>query len=150
GFNGRGEATLIYGRSVGSPSGRINGTFALASLASSGITFAQFTGASFPSNSRAGQSVTAVRNMNADNINEIAIGAPGLNNGSGAAYLIPGNRALQGVFPLTQTQGVAPLFDLVLSTAQSGVNGVGQGVSGNLSGRQLDGNGIGDLIVGAP
>jgi hypothetical protein len=146
-----GRASLIFGRAATpNPPGRINGSFQLSSLPV-GVPFVEFDGP-LPG-TLAGWAVTAVLDLNGDLINEIAIGAPGFNAGQGVVYLIPGNPDLAGVQNLANNEGPAIQgLNINLSSPQ-GAHFLGSSVSGRLavnsSGRTVDGDNLGDLIVGA-
>jgi hypothetical protein len=145
-----GRATVILGQSAANA---FVGTFSLSSLPSG--TFVEFDGPSF--NALAGFSVTATGDINGDQINEIALGAPGFNGNVGQAYIIPGNPDLTGVVSLSNAQA-SNVAGLVISASQfsgqpNALTMLGSSVSGNLLlnrfGRTLDGDAIGDVIIGA-
>ncbi|MBX6316198.1 MAG: FG-GAP repeat protein, partial [Isosphaeraceae bacterium] len=146
-MTGQGRVDLIYGRTP-----RTQGNFTLDALGTSPFTFAEFQGdltaGTMP---MAGYAMSPVRDMNGDGLNEIVIGSPGFNSGSGAAYLIPGNpNPLTGILQLSQNEQ-APIFGITFVTSQPAApNFVGAAVSGNLFSPQVDGNNIGDVIIGAP
>jgi hypothetical protein len=147
-----GRATLIYGRPSGA---QINGRFNINSLASP-IRFAYFDGPA--PGALAGYAVTSTGRINADTLNEFAIAAPGLNNNSGAVYLIPGNRGLTGgPFSLnTTTAQNSPVFALVITNSQPTQvpNFFGAGLGARqfpiVGGRYIDSDAIGDFVIGAP
>lgn len=143
-----GRATLILGRPASSP---LLGIFDLSTLGATGAAFVEFDGA--VPGALTGFSLTATGRINNDLINEIAIGAPGVNGGSGQVYLIPGNPELFGIQSLAATESL-PIQGLIISNSFPGVNLFGASVSGNpflnSSGRTVDNDSIGDLIIGAP
>jgi hypothetical protein len=162
-----GYATMFYGQA----NARINlaGTINISSTNPSvpQVFTATFDGTGTGTNPlgiRTGQSVSAVRDMNADGINEIVIGAPnaGPNNG-GAVYVIPGRANpvtgipdLEGTFSLSGIEA-SPLqgreIDLG-ATAGTTATGFGLSVTGSLptssQSRTVDNDTIGDVIIGAP
>jgi hypothetical protein len=156
---GAGRATLIYGRSGTS---QINGRFPIDSLntLTPAIRASYFDGPS--AGAFAGYSLTATGLINNDNLNEIAVGTPGLNNNSGAVFLIPGNPSLPtGAFTLdTNTAQNAPLFALVITDSQpSAVPNFFGGSLGarvfplltnSTAPRYIDSDTLGDFLVGAP
>jgi hypothetical protein len=150
-----GRASLIFGQAASNDlSNAIVGSFSLSTLPVT-IAFVEFDGATF--NALAGFSVTATGDMNNDQINEIALGSPGINGGAGQAYVIPGNPDLFGIVPLSTVEA-SNIAGLVISAGQfagqpNTPSLLGSSVSGNLFlnrfGQTLDGDAIGDLIVGA-
>src|SRR5204862_7780639 len=101
----RGRVNLIFGRpATPNPPGQILGPIDLSNLPTA-IGNVEFRGAA--AGSLAGFSETAVGLINNDTVNEIAIGAPGVNTGSGAVFLIPGNPSLTSPPPITlSTTGI--------------------------------------------
>ena len=152
GFNAfAGRVNLIFGRSgAPNPPGPINGVFSLDNL--TGINSVEFDGGT--PGALAGFSVTATGLINADAINEIAIGSPGFNNNQGVVYLIPGNPDLIGQFNLINTES-QPIQGLVIGLSQPAntFNFLGTSVSGvlgsNGAGRTVDGDSVSDLAIGA-
>ena len=150
--NSTGRVNMIFGRSATPATpGPIVGTFTIATLGAS-VAQAEFDGVS--PGALAGFAVSAVGRINNDTINEIAIGSPGVNNSSGAVYLIPGNADLGGVFNLSSTEST-PIQGLMITLSQpAAFNYLGASVSGilntNAQGRTTDGDAIGDFVVGAP
>jgi hypothetical protein len=151
-----GRVSLIYGQPLdanGVP--LISGVYNLSNLPD-GLPYVEFQGAGV--NALAGFSVTPTGFINSDRINEIAIGSPGVNSGTGQAYLIPGNPDLIGIHSLGAVES-APIQGLAISL--SGIPGqapnldneLGTSVAGNFNvtrqGNTLDRDTIGDLIVGA-
>jgi hypothetical protein len=155
-----GEATLIYGGTTGSA--QITGAVSLATPPTFSYTL---TGVN--PGDLAGFALTQVGDINSDRINEIAIGAPGFNNGGattdGAAYLIFGSSVTTGtatppvpalsgtasvgalagtiIFTITTTGGIDPEF--FGASLSSRLTQIGQTTT-------ADGDAFGDLIIGAP
>lgn len=154
GSNTPGYASLIYGRSGTSTAGRINGVFPLAASPSLSIPFTNFIGES--TGDLAGYSVTAMNDANGDGVNEIAIGAPGFNGLTGAAYVIPGNLDLLGVQNLSNTYNNPGVGGSRLTVSDSStVAFLGGSLSGRLNvnptqNNTVDADLLGDLIIGAP
>ncbi|MEO6810771.1 MAG: integrin alpha [Isosphaeraceae bacterium] len=151
-LNNTGRVSLIYG-SAATPAtpGAIEGTFPLNALPDT-INHATFIGQG--PNSLAGYSVSEVGRINADQINEIAFGAPGVNSGSGAVYLIPGNpNLLSGTITLNVAGIEIPSIagQTITLSQPVGQNFLGTSVSGRLSagGRTIDNDTIGDLVLGS-
>lgn len=144
-----GRATMIYGRSAGNPI--VGASVPLSDLVTAGIQFVEFDGAA--PGALAGFSVTATAPINADLFNEIALGSPGFNGGTGLVYLIPGNQGLVGTQSLASVEQ-NPVQGLVISNSDpTGPNLLGTSVSGSLflsnQGFTVDADALGDLIVGA-
>jgi hypothetical protein len=85
----------------------------------------------------------ALADVDGNYVKDIIIGAPGYNSGAGAVYVYFGNTSKKG-----PTRGMATL------TAYSGVrlNGVaaGDAAGTSVAGADLNSDGYGDVIVGAP
>ncbi|MDB5350056.1 MAG: repeat protein [Planctomycetota bacterium] len=154
GFNAAaGRVNMIFGRNATPVTpGAITGTLNLSTLPTT-IGSVEFDGAS--AGALAGFAVTAVGRVNNDTINEILIGSPGFANSAGIAYLIPGNPDLQGVFSLNNTEA-SPIQGLIIGLSQPSAspNFLGASVSGRLStnsaGKTVDGDPVGDFVIGAP
>ncbi len=151
-LNATGHATLIYGRSINTPTiGPILGVIPLSNIPTT-IPYVDFVGGS--PGDLAGFGLTATASINADRINDIAIGAPGVNSGAGAVYLIPGQTFLVGLQSLAGTETL-PIQGLIISISNpAGQSLLGASLGGNLNvnllGRTVDADTVGDLIVGAP
>lgn len=143
-----GRDTLIFGQP---PASLLFGSFDIGNLAVSSVSYIEFQGAA--PGALTGFSSTATAQINDDAFNEIAIGAPGINGGSGQVYLIPGNPELFGPQNLAAAESL-PIQGLIISNSFPGTNFLGASVSGNLflngSGRTVDNDSVGDLIIGAP
>jgi hypothetical protein len=151
-----GRVSLIYGQPLdvnGVPI--IVGPYNLSTLPTT-VPFVEFQGAGI--NALAGFSVTATGFINSDRINEIAIGSPGLNSGTGQAYLIPGNPDLIGIQSLGAVesppiQGLAISLSSIPGQSPNLDNQLGTSVAGNFGitrqGNTIDRDTIGDLVIGA-
>ena len=154
GFNSlAGRADLIYGRSATPTTpGPIVGRAALGNLPAD-VPFAEFVG--LTAGDLAGLAVGATGRVNNDPLNEILIGAPGVNSAAGVAFLIPGNTALFGFIPLDATAiQAAPAFATVLTLSEpTGSNFFGAAVAGlpfAAGGPTIDSDAVADFAVGAP
>lgn len=153
GFNNNtGRVSLIYG-SPASPAtpGAIEGTFALNNLPAT-INAATFIGQA--PNSLAGYSLANVGRINSDPINEIAFGAPGVNSGSGAVYLLPGNpNLLSGTITLNAAGIEIPTIagQTITLSQPVGTNFLGTSVSGLpfTGSLTIDADTISDLVLGS-
>ena len=148
--NGSGAVYLLEGKGTSTTSPRLYGNESLANIPQS-VNSITFVGES--AGSLTGWSETAVGFQNADRINEIALGAPGLNGNSGAVYVIPGNTGLSGTVSLSTTSS-SQIAGNVLTVSGSILPAfLGSSVSGRLTvagqQRTLDNDLVGDLIVGA-
>ncbi len=149
-----GYASLVYGRASNSTNGRINGVFSLGLSPSLSIPFTNFVGEF--AGDLAGYSVTPMNDANGDGVNEIAIGAPGFNGLSGAAYVIPGNLDLLGVQSLATTYNNPAVGGSRLTVSDSSTPAfLGGSVSGHLNVNPtqintIDADLLGDLVIGAP
>ncbi len=145
----QGEATLLYGQSGG-----LSGTISLASPPA-GVTPVTFTGAN--AGDMAGYSVGFTGFINANQPNNVLIGAPGFNNSAGTAYLVPGRAGFNGTFSLGNAES-APISGLqfLLTTPSSPAgspNFFGASVSSRFQGSQqftLDSSLKAGFIIGAP
>ena len=147
---GSGQVTMVYGQPLATRN--LLGVFNVGSLDTTAIPSVTFNGA-VPGD-LTGFSTTATGLINNDLINEIAIGAPGVNGGVGQVYLIPGNPDLLGPQNLAAVEGSIIQGLIISSSAPPGANLLGASVSGRipLSGqnRTVDNDILGDLIIGAP
>ena len=149
--NGAGVVDLFYGQPGATTS--LIGNIPLDTIPST-VPSASFVGTT--AGDLTGFSLSQVGRINNDAINEILIGAPGFNALAGAAYLIPGNPSLQGVFPLTtaESQPVAATLITVSSPGSTSPAFFGASVSGRLTGlsqqRTADADVVADIIIGAP
>lgn len=152
GFNGAaGQVSLIFGRrAVPATPGRITGTITLSAIPA-GVNFIQFVGAA--PGAEAGRSESAVGKINSDAINEILIGSPGFNGGSGIVYLIPGNAGLFGVQQLSSAIS-DPIDATLINNSTPGANRLGESVSGHLTAlnatKTADADVVADFVIGAP
>jgi len=150
--SGTGAAFLVQGAAI---SAQILGNVPLNTIPTA-VKVVTFNGQT--AGDLVGFSLTAVGDINGDGLNEIALGAPGFNTGYGAVYLIPGSRNLSGVFGLGTATGAALNANVI--TVPSGASGsvapafLGASVSGRITqagqANTIDGDLLGDLIVGAP
>ncbi len=117
-----------------------------------------------PAGVRTAQSLSAVRDMNGDGINEILIGAPNAGpSNAGAVYVVPGRKNpvtgipdLVGTFSLSGIEA-SPLQGREIDlgpTSGTTATGFGISVSGSLPAttqpRTVDADTIGDVLIGAP
>jgi hypothetical protein len=102
----------------------------------------------------AGSSLAPVGIINAGQPNEILIGAPGFRSGVGAAYLIPGQVGLSGVFSLANAESnpLSGLQFVFTTSTNNAANLFGSSVSGRLqtTTNTADTDNEGDFIIGAP
>lgn len=84
-----------------------------------------------------GSSVSSAGDMNGDGRTDILVGSSGANAGTGRAYVFYG-----GPFLLTKTAGAAD----VIITGESGIGAFGNAVD---SAGDVDGDGYGDIVIGA-
>lgn len=150
--NAAGRAVMIYGRSATSASGPIQGSFTLSNLPAN-VPAAQFVGGT--AGDLAGYAVAGTGFVNNDQLNEVLVGAPGVGNGSGAAYLIPGNTDLQGSFSLNVASVQnTPVFATVITNSQpAAANLLGTSFGARTfqqSSLTADGDGKADFMIGAP
>ena len=128
-----GAAYVIYGSSA-------SGDIDLANLTpTQGFSL---LGAS--SDDNAGTSVSSAGDVNGDGIDDLIVGAPGYGGGSGAAYVVYGS---SGVIPSVINLGTMNLSQGFAITGMSADDGVGHSVS---SAGDVNGDGLDDLIIGAP
>ncbi|CAN5883778.1 hypothetical protein BH23PLA1_BH23PLA1_00630 [soil metagenome] len=148
GFGGRsGRVNVIYGQPIAQ---RLVGTFFLNDILPEEIPFLELLGEG--PGALAGYSLAPVANINNDQINEILIGSPGFVNNSGAVYLIAGNPGtLVGIAPLTDV--AIDLITGIQFTLARGAGFLGASVAGVLPparARTVDGDNLGDFLIGAP
>lgn len=154
-----GRATLIYGKSGGA---QITGTYNVETLTNPPAPQAALNASYFNgkvSGNLMGYAVSPVGDINGDGLNEIAIGAPGTAGNSGAVFLVPGNPTLpNAAYTLDETANpVAPLFALPIISREASNTPIFLG--GSLGARvwpvstppiYVDGDAIGDFLIGAP
>ena len=145
----QGEATLLYGSING-----ITGTISLANPPA-GTSPLTLTGAN--AGDMAGYAVAYTGFINANQPNNILVGAPGFNNSAGTAYLVPGRAAFTGTYSLGNAES-APIsgiqFNLTTPSSPTGTpNYFGASLSSRFQGTQQftgDGDSRADFIIGAP
>jgi len=148
---GTGRAYLVYGsNNLNALSGRTIDLDDPASAAAAGLTIVTFVSSSV--GSQLGRSLAGIGNFLNDGSNGIALGAPSASIGgvatSGAVYVMTGNNlptqpTTIDVTTIGQSGGVA---GLVLAGPSGGsLTGFSVGFGGD-----VNGDGLGDILVGAP
>jgi len=145
-----GMASLIYG-----PTSRYVGTVSMTALPAQ-LGAAQFVGEG--TNAYTGYSVSAAGYVNTDKYSDILVGAPGLSNNVGRAYVIPGNPGLYGPLSLVNSETNPYIESVVITSSGSGFSTglmVGQSVSGYFrsqtgSTRTADLDNLADVMTGVP
>ncbi|MFO1258044.1 MAG: Ig-like domain-containing protein [Gammaproteobacteria bacterium] len=129
-----GQTYIVYGKSGG-----FGSTVDLTTLGSAGLII---NGINI--NDQSGFSVGSAGDINNDGIQDIIIGAPGLVAGAaGSAYVVFGSGALSGTLNLSSLNG-SNGFSITGSIANGNL-----GTSVSAAG-DLNGDGIDDVIIGAP
>jgi len=145
GANEAGETYLVYGSGSGIG---IGGVLDLATL--DGFNGVRLDGID-PGDASSGSSVSAAGDLNGDSYADFLIGASNADNGTGEAYLIYGSASGVGsggalnLASLNGTNGV--LFYVDPLFFQGSTAYVGRSVS---SAGDVNGDGLADLLVGAP
>jgi FG-GAP repeat len=134
--SGAGASYVVFGH-TGSWASSLN----LVSLnGANGFAITGIAGVGWTSS---GVSVASAGDVNGDSIGDFIIGAPGINRGFGASYVVFGHR---GSWPsslnLASLNGVNGFSILGISDSSSGRSVAGAG--------DVNGDGIGDFIIGAP
>jgi hypothetical protein len=108
---------------LGPVSGRIELDDADVELTSEGVDF------------RAGTALSGAGDVDGDGLADFLVGAPGLDDAAGRAYLMLGDGLASGA----------------LSRAATRISGRSdEGLGGSVSGGDFDGDGLSDLLIGAP
>ena len=144
-----GLATLIFGKSLAS--GRIVGQFDLGALPTS-LAYVNFRGAT--TGDLVGYSLSPAGVITSGQPNGVLLGAPGFNNGNGTVYLVPGNAFLQGGYSLATAESQPLAATRIFASSPAGGGAFfGSSVSGRLvpplASRTMDGDAIGDFVIGA-
>jgi len=133
-----GAAYVIYGGQ------NLTGSISLSQIGTAGLRGFRLTGETTVD--WAGSAVSSAGDVNGDGIDDLIVGAPSnsLVASPGAAYVIFGGQNLTGSISLADVGGAVQGFRL---TGEVAGNQAGFSVS---SAGDIDGDGIDDLIVGAP
>ena len=147
--DGAGEAYVVFGRATGFPPG-----FWLSSLfpQTGGDGTEGFVLQGVVGGTRLGEAVAGAGDVNADGIEDLIVGAPAVNALGrlfiGASYVVFGRRTFPAVFDL---RGLLPQMggDGSMGFVLNGVDGYDQSASAVDGAGDVNGDGIGDLVIGA-
>jgi len=141
---GRGRAYVLYG----SPELASGG---LASLEIAALESRGFVIQGLNPGDRLGASLAGLDDLNADEIGDFALGAPGASNGAGAVYTLFGPLTLAG----DSTNGTNALFDLSTLDGSNGFVVSGENAGDALGASvadagDLNADAVRDLVIGSP
>ncbi|WP_346308523.1 FG-GAP-like repeat-containing protein [Limnohabitans sp.] len=141
-YNSTGAAYVVYGNSTGTSISVAGGTIA----ASNGFKITGKTTDAGGVASAMGKSVSSAGDINGDGYGDLIVGAWGENGGNGAVYVVYGNPNGTGVNLSSGTIAASDGFKLSYGGTQTNTR-LGASVS---AAGDINGDGLGDLIVGQP
>ena len=146
--DGQGESYVVFGNSNG-----FDASFELSELdGTNGFVISGIEGGGFFSGDRSGSSVSGAGDINGDGIDDLIIGAPNADtNGkdsAGESYVVFGNsNGFDARFKLSELDGTNGF--VLRGINGGGFFGGGSGTSVSGAG-DINGDGIDDLLIGAP
>ena len=144
-----GESYVIFGKNV-SEDGDFSTSFELSSL-ESGDGSAGFVIRGIDANDRSGASVASAGDINGDGVNDILIGAPDHDGDTGESYVIFGkNVSEDGDFSATLELSSLETGDGSTGFVIRGIDGGDQSGWSVASAGDLNYDGHGDIVIGAP
>ena len=144
-----GESYVIFGKNV-SEDGDFSTSFELSSL-ESGDGSAGFVIRGIDANDRSGASVASAGDINGDGVNDILIGAPDHDGDTGESYVIFGkNVSEDGDFSATLELSSLETGDGSTGFVIRGIDGGDQSGWSVASAGDINNDGHGDIVIGAP